>query len=204
MLKHGIPKVLAVDSNAVAIASLAEDLDRVSRTSDYSHLPSTPAESVEPRVGDLFAGLDASVDQCDLVVFNPPWLPGEDDGNVADSSPAIPGRPLEQAIFSRRDLLRSFLATAKTFARKRVTLLYSDLALQLATNSSGIGNDSSLTDLMQELGFKLEKELSMSDRKNLKALMRRQTKYGSVSGLSQSRVQLWELSPPNSKNEKNT
>jgi hypothetical protein len=68
LLRHRAGGVWATDTNPNAIMSVREDLERIEQRS-----------RVHPAQGDLFAGFE---NQADLIVLNPPWLPGEAPGLI--------------------------------------------------------------------------------------------------------------------------
>ena len=68
--KSGVPYIDAVDQNPNAIYSLDKELER------------HPLESVvNTKVGDLLCNIESSP----LIVFNPPWIPGDTSGSVDES-----------------------------------------------------------------------------------------------------------------------
>ena len=107
MAKHGIESVDATDINPNAIISLEKDLKRIN-----------PAPNINPVMGEFFAG---SVKQYDLIVFNPPWLPG------------ISNSLIDKGVYYSDDLLEKFFEEAEKYLKPggRIVLLFSNFA-QLA------------------------------------------------------------------------
>lgn len=103
LCKAGFESVLATDSNPNAVESVTRELAR---------LEGRPP--IEPRHGDLFAGVDAPAD---LVVFNPPWVRGP-----AESL-------LDQALYYDDDVFERFFdqAVARLAPSGRVVLVFSNV-----------------------------------------------------------------------------
>ena len=105
MLKYGIINIHATDINPNAIYSLKEDLQYHNYT-----------EQVKLFEGKFFAG---AKDKYDLVVFNPPWIPGK------------PKTVIDKGIFYEKSFWKEFFDEASSHmeAGGRLVILFSDLAL---------------------------------------------------------------------------
>lgn len=107
MLNHGIKKVIVSDINPNALISIREDMDRMKM--DASKL--TTIQS------DLFQNID---EECDLIVFNPPWLPALKEGEG-----------LDEAIYYKSGFFDRFFGEAYDHLKPegRIIILFSNLAL---------------------------------------------------------------------------
>lgn len=117
ILAHrGIKRVIATDNDARALACARENVERLGY-----------AGRVEVTEADLFPPGDA---KANLIVCNPPWLPGK------------PGAPLERAIYDQESrMLKGFL---------------NGLAARLAPGGEGW---LILSDLAEHLGLRTREEL---------------------------------------------
>ncbi len=77
LARAGVPRITATDTSSNAIESVRRELKRVAY----------PAP-IEARVGDLLEPVRAAAD---LVVFNPPWVPGTPDSPLDDALVYPPG-----------------------------------------------------------------------------------------------------------------
>ena len=104
LLNHGCQEVWATDINPNAIKSVQEDLMRL-------NIPG----KIHLEHGDLFGGFSQ---KADLIVFNPPWLPGETHGE------------LDKAIYYPPELFNRFFEQAATRLKPQgcMVLLFSNLA----------------------------------------------------------------------------
>jgi hypothetical protein len=104
LLNHGSQEVWATDINPNAIKSVQEDLAQLNMTGKI-HLEH----------GDLFGRYSQKFD---LIVFNPPWLPGATHGE------------LDKAIYYPPDLFERFFEQAATRLKPsgHMVLLFSNLA----------------------------------------------------------------------------
>ncbi len=102
----GFTRVVATDINPNAIESVRRELQR------------HPASAVEPVVADLFGTQHAAAD---LVVFNPPWIPGEAEG------------PIDMAIYYQKGLFERFFEAANACVSDdgRLVVLFSNLSKEL-------------------------------------------------------------------------
>jgi len=103
LARAGFSRVTACDINPNALESVARDVARQ---------PSPPP--VDLVESDL---LEAISDEADLIVFNPPWIPGRVDS------------PLDRALFYDDDLFERFFAQAhrKLATGGRVVLVFSSV-----------------------------------------------------------------------------
>lgn len=103
LLQHNAQAVHATDINPNALQSVRDELTRTGH-----------AKRVQLEEADL---LGCHPGDADLIVFNPPWLPGEAAG------------PLDLAIYYPEDLFERFFAQAhsKVAPDGRVVLLFSNL-----------------------------------------------------------------------------
>jgi len=108
LCRAGFSTVLATDINPNAIESLSRDLGR---------MPTRP--QITLRRGDLLDGISEAAD---LIVFNPPWIPGRIDS------------PIDQALFYEPGLLARFFAQARErlAPQGRIVVVFSSI-LQLVT-----------------------------------------------------------------------
>lgn len=106
--KAGFARVLATDINPNAIESVARELKRRPITGVFGVSPIVLAQ------GDLFAEDEASAD---LIVFNPPWIPGR----VADD--------LDRALYFEGDLFERFFAQAhaRLTLSGRIVMVFSNV-----------------------------------------------------------------------------
>ncbi len=102
LAKAGVERVTATDSNPNAVLSVRREVER---------LPSKP--SIQAVCTDLFG----DVGPVDLIVFNPPWLPGPVDG------------PLEAALHFTPGLFERFFSEAaqRLTPEGRVVVVFSNL-----------------------------------------------------------------------------
>lgn len=156
--RAAFPRIVATDINPNAIESVRR------------HLAQHPAQAIEPVVGDLFG------DHCetaDLVVFNPPWMPGEPEG------------PIDQAIYYEDRFFERFFEQAVSHMNDdaRLVILFSNLP-QLASG---------------EAIHPVEQELSANARFSLVQKLERPVTASSKRTRRRKRsvehecVQLWEL-----------
>lgn len=160
MLKHGFQKVFGTDTNPNAIVGLIEFMadTKLSR-------------KIELDLGHLFAKWKK---QTELIVFNPPWLPGSHDPNKND-----------EAIYYDKDLFPDFFAGAKDrlLPKGRLVILFSDLA--------------QLTSMAKD--HPIEKELVEGGRFQLEKCLKRSVKAASEKTKrdqywrSSEKVELWVL-----------
>ena len=108
LCRSGFSAVLATDINPNAIESLSRDVARMSEPPPLTL-----------RRGDL---LEVFSGTADLIIFNPPWIPGRIDS------------PLDQALFYEPGLLARFFAQARErlAPKGRIVVVFSSI-LQLVT-----------------------------------------------------------------------
>ena len=157
----GFNAVLATDTNENAVEGLVRDLAR-----------SPAINAIEPKNTSLIGTPDQPPN---VIVFNPPWLPG------------TPHSLLDQAIYYPPGLFETFFAAARATLHPegRVVLLFSNL---LQTTGA-----SQTHPIEQELAhggrFTLVRKLERAVKKASKKTRRRKR-----TGTSE-KVQLWELAP---------
>ena len=133
MVKHGFQKVFGTDTNPNAIVGLTESMGdtKLSR-------------KIELDFGHLFGKWEK---QTELIVFNPPWLPGSHDLDKND-----------EAIYYNKDLFPDFFKQAKKrlLPEGKLVIIFSNLAQ--------ITHVTKVNPIEQELAeggrFKLEKCLT--------------------------------------------
>lgn len=122
LLKHGVNSIVATDINPNAIFSIREDLKK-----------NKLEDKINAVEGSFFAGLKK---QYDLIVFNPPWLPGEANSFI------------DKGIYYPDDFLESFFRQAEKHIKKegRLVILFSNFAI-----AAGIINHHPLEILIKNL-----------------------------------------------------
>ncbi len=105
MLKYDIPEIFATDINVNAVYSLKNDLK-------YHKL----YDRVSVEHGSFFDDID---DKFDLVVFNPPWIPGSSHSDM------------DKAIYYNDNLFEAFFeqASNKMIQGGRIALIFSNYSL---------------------------------------------------------------------------
>ncbi len=162
MLKHNINRVCATDINPNAVYSTKKDLEITGND-----------KKVNVQHGNLFGEFDQ---QYDLIVFNPPWIPGE-------SSTII-----DKGIYYDENFWNVFFATAKNKMTKnsRLVLLFSNLAvIEGITESHPIEEH-----LKSDNSFKVNKVLKKQREVNYKK--KRRAGYFKYS--KTETVELWDIS----------
>ena len=164
----GFTDIVATDINANAVEGLRRDLER-----------EPPITSIETRKTWMIGPVGS---RFDLIVFNPPWLPGEPKGL------------LDQAIYYPPRLFDDFFAAAWRALRPegRLVLLFSNLLQVISTNGEGgKAAHSSKHPIVRELKRRkrfekvrlLERPVGAASKKTRR---RKRTN-------TDERVQLWEL-----------
>ena len=156
--RRGFQRITATDNNPNAIESVRREIER--------HEPAPPIEAV---FADL---LPTDASQADLIVFNPPWLPG------------TPGEPFDAALEGPADLLERFfgLAVERLAPGGRIVVLWSNIGELVRP----------------DLAHPLEAETSRR-RLALDARMNRRLKRGrgqGGKGRTRERVELWVYAHP--------
>lgn len=152
LARAGFGKVAATDVNPNAIESVARDLKR-------HPAPITLFE------GDLLAGIERPVD---LVVFNPPWIPGPIHS------------PLDQALYFDDDrLFERFFDQARAVLRPggRVVVLFSDIGSLVRP----------------DLPHPIETELARGHLREVQVMRRRVRPPKGSGRRTRERVEVWEL-----------
>lgn len=160
LLKNGFKKVFATDSNPNAIIGV------------YENILKTKLETkIDLQFGDLFANFDF---KCDLIVFNPPWLP---------ASHNLEG--IDKAIYYDQDLFPRFFAEAQKHlnAEGKLVLIFSNLG-QL-TNSEE--KHPIETELLNETRF--EKEIFLQSAVSAASKNTKRNQHWRSSEM----VELWVL-----------
>lgn len=126
MHARGVPHIHATDINPNAIYSVRQDLKR---------LGSKAEEGIIPEEGDLLGGFQPG--PRDLVVFNPPWIPGE------------PEKPMDEACYYRPGFFEVFF---RRMARQcpsgtTLALLFSDFAV-----AAGLLEEHPVLDALESQG----------------------------------------------------
>ena len=149
--RAGCPAVLATDISPNAVESVARDLRR------------RPAP-VTPRCGDLLEGHDGPFD---LIVFNPPWIPG-----------AVRS-PLDRALFFDDDLFARFFsqAAARLAPDGRIVLLFSDV----------------MSLLLPGAVHPIRAELERGRLREVRVMRRRVRPPRGSQRRTRERVEVWEL-----------
>ena len=156
LCRAGFSEILATDINPNAIESLSRDLDRMSK------MP-----PITLQCGDLMEGSSRAAD---LIVFNPPWIPGRIDS------------PIDQALFYSPGLLARFFAQARDrlAPQGRIVVVFSSI-LQLVT---------------PDAPHPIEAELARGELVLVQRLQRRIKPKPDRSGRrrrTRERVEIWEL-----------
>jgi SAM-dependent methyltransferase len=159
MKQRGIEKIMGTDLNPNAILSMNEDIKR----NNYN--------MIEVRQGDLFADF---IDEADMVVFNPPWLP-EKQKNAS----------IDQAVYYSEDLFPRFFQEAenKLNPHGKLVLLFSNLVKLTHPDDA----------------HPIEEELEKNTRFKLNRLLQRKVASGSrktnrnTSRRVNEKVELWIL-----------
>lgn len=142
LLKHGFEKVYGTDTNPNAIIGMNESLNKIALN-----------QKIELIHGDLFADCK---EKAELIVFNPPWLPANED---------IQG--LDKAIYYDDKLFPRFFTESKKHleAEGKIVLLFSNLA-QITQVSE---NHPIKTELAEEGRFEkeffLQKKVQQASKK---------------------------------------
>tara|TARA_B100000959_G_C14921391_1_gene599656 strand:- start:456 stop:1508 length:1053 start_codon:yes stop_codon:yes gene_type:complete len=156
--RAGFSRVLATDTNPNAIESVRRDLKRLNLEA-----------GIEPVVAD-FLGEETGAD---LIVFNPPWLPGEPEG------------PIDEAVYYEEGFFERFFNGAATHmaADARLVMLFSGLAEDVLASST----------------HPIEAELSSSSRFGLVQKLERAVQPSSKKtrrrkrSVDREKVELWDL-----------
>ena len=156
LCKAGFERVLATDCNPNAVESVAREMRR---------LPAVPP--LDLVCGDLF-GDDKS--PADLVVFNPPWMPGRVDGL------------LDRALVYEDDLFERFFdqAAARLTPEGRIVLVFSNV-IELTQPDAAHPIQSAIDGGRLRLVQKLQRKVKASPSREGH---RRRTR---------ERVEVWEL-----------
>jgi SAM-dependent methyltransferase len=136
LARRGVPQVIATDLDARALACAADNLQRLA-----------VSDRVVLEAADLFP---TSVGRADLVVCNPPWLPGK------------PASPLEHAIYDEGShMLRGFLAglASRLNPGGEGWLILSDLAEHL-----GLRSRDDLLGWVRDAGLRVADRLDIRPR----------------------------------------
>lgn len=153
LCRAGFTKVLATDNNPNAIESVSRDLQR------------TPAP-IEPLLGDLLEPCDTT----DLIVFNPPWILGEQMN------------PLDGALYFEDGLFARFFdqACTRISSTGRVVIVFSNV----------------LSLVQPEVPHPIETELERGRFKLVQKLQRKVKPPPSKHGKrrrTKEKVEIWEL-----------
>lgn len=156
LCRAGFSRVLATDVNPNAIESLSRDLER---------MPTSPPITL--RCSDLLEGV---CEEADLIVFNPPWIPGHISS------------PIDRALFYEPGLLARFFAQARErlTPQGRIVVVFSSI-LQLVT---------------PDAPHPIEAELERGELVLVQRLQRRIKPKPDRSGRrrrTRERVEVWEL-----------
>ena len=161
MLKHGFNNIQGTDTNPNAIIGLNEYLSKEGLSS-----------KIQLQLGDLFAN---NLEKADLIVFNPPWLPIDED---------VEG--IDKAMYYDKELFPRFFKQAKKYLKPegKLVLIFSNLAqITHLTKSHPIEDE-----LAQAQNFKkeflLKKKVGASSKNTKRDLSRREMEE----------VELWVLS----------
>ncbi len=161
LIENGFRQVLATDINPNAIVTVREN----ARHHGFE-------DRLEARLSDLFERCDR---MADLIVFNPPWLPAESEGDTAH---------LDKAIYYDPDLFRRFFTDAGGFLKEngRLVVFFSNLG-----RTSGL-----------EAIHPVEQELAQNRRFKKIRLLRRKVAAPSRKTTrrdhrKKEHVELWEL-----------
>ena len=152
LAKSGVPYIDAVDQNPNAIYSLDKELER------------HPLESVvNTKVGDLLCNIESSP----LIVFNPPWIPGDTSGSV------------DEALFYQGGLFERFFDQAHKCCTHngRIVLIFSNI----------------LTLLRPDLPHPIETELTKNRFTLVNKMTRRIKPPKGSKRRTKERVEIWEL-----------
>jgi SAM-dependent methyltransferase len=124
LLKHGISLIDATDINPNAVYSFEKDINRNKLT-----------ENIHVYNASFFADLKK---QYDLIVFNPPWIPGE----AMDM--------IDQGMYYPEGFLEDFLSEAKNKLNPngRIVILFSNFTI-----SAGVTNYHPLEKAMEKAPF---------------------------------------------------
>ncbi|SDS41536.1 Methyltransferase small domain-containing protein [Formosa sp. Hel1_31_208] len=152
MIQHQFQKVYATDINPNAIIGLTEFMG----TTKLSR-------KIELDLGHLFGKWD---NQTELIVFNPPWMPGAHDFSNIDD-----------AIYYNKTLFTDFFAAAKTrlLPEGKLVLIFSNLA--------------QITNVTQE--HPIERELEEGNRFKLERCFKKSV---SAASSKSKRDQYWRAS----------
>lgn len=129
LVKKGMKKVIATDINPSALACATDNIARLGMQ-----------KQIQVKEMDLFP-----FGQADLLICNPPWLPGR------------PSSPLEQAIYDQdQRMLSSFLSGAVSHLKPegQVWLIMSDLAEHL-----GLRTRAELLEKIEQAGLQVLEKL---------------------------------------------
>ena len=156
--RRGFDRITATDTNPNAVESVRRDVARQD--------PPPPVTAV---VADLFP---EDTPAADLIVFNPPWLPG------------TPGEPFDAALEGPADLLERFFhrAVPRLAPGGRIVVLWSNIG-QLVRPGTPCPLEAEVT----------RGRLSLSDRMS-RRLKRGKGKGG--KGRTRERVELWVFAHP--------
>jgi len=161
MIKHGVNEVLATDINEKALKSLVND----AKQHNLSH-------RIFTQKANMFQGVD--LDDMDLVVFNPPWIP--DAGNS----------DLDNAMYYPPSFFSDFFKQAYKALRESCTLV---ILFSTFAQAAGLTNENPIeVELSENSRFTLIKknELPVKQKPSAK-------KHWLSEIRKNERVQLWEL-----------
>ena len=152
LAKGGASSIDATDQNPNAVYSIEQELQR------------HPVDStVTTRVGDLLTDIESSP----LIVFNPPWIPGDTSGSV------------DEALFYQGGLFERFFDQAHTVCTPdgRVVLIFSNI----------------LTLLRPDLPHPIETELTKNRFTLVNKMTRRIKPPNGAKRRTKERVEIWEM-----------
>lgn len=162
MLKHELSRVISTDINPNAVITVRENIERME----------LPSDRLDVRKSDLFEQISETAD---LIVFNPPWLPKNEETEG-----------LDLAIYYPEDLFERFFSGAQSHLNKNGKLVI------LFSNLSGVETDGAEHPVINELALnhryrksKLIKHKADQKSKKTKRRDHRKNEY----------LELWELIP---------
>lgn len=168
LLAHGVQTVHATDINPNSVLSLKTDLWRLREVRELQGRM-TVSES------DMFRGLDPNKHKKDLLVFNPPWLPGP-HRNLSK---------IEKSVFGSRDVIRQFLKDAGRFSNGSIVIVFSNQA-QL----KGGGNNDVQTEIERHGGYEIVRVIKGDHIPSKKRKIR--DSWNQVVSKQQV-IELWEI-----------
>ncbi|MFO8021122.1 MAG: methyltransferase [Perlabentimonas sp.] len=161
MLKHGVNEVLATDINEMALQSLLKD----AKQHNLSH-------RIFTQKANMFKGVD--VNNTDLVVFNPPWIPDTSHGD------------LDNAMYYPPNFFNTFFEQAYKALPGACTLV---LLFSTFAQAAGVVDKNPIEEELSEYNrFTLicKDELPVKQKPSVK-------KHWLSEIRRKERVQLWEL-----------